>query len=75
MDKVNIRPNERVRAAMTLAGYNSYDSLAKSMGISISAFQQKISGNREFNLGECNLIANILHTTLDKIFFIPIVPK
>lgn len=69
------KPNERVRAAMDIAGYNNYESLANAIGMSISAFTAKINGKRIFGLDECNLIANVLGTTLDAIFFVKDVPK
>ena len=69
------KPHERVRAAMDLKGYTTYESLARAMGISLSAFIAKINGKRQFTLDECNLIAGILGTTLDAIFFTPNVPK
>lgn len=75
MIKTNIRPHERVRAAMDMKGYNTYESLAKAMGISITTFTLKINGKRQFTLDECNRIANILGTTLDDIFFVHNVPK
>ncbi len=75
MDNIRPKPHERVRAVMELTGYNTYDKLAKAIGMSISAFNQKINGNREFTLNECNLIAKILGKTLDEIFFAPDVPK
>ena len=75
MNKPKTKPHERVRAAMDIAGYNNYESLAKATGMSISAFTAKINGKRDFGLNECNLIANVLGTTLDAIFFIPVVPK
>lgn len=75
MSTLKPRPHERVRAAMDLAGYNNYESLAKAIGLSISAFTAKINGKRDFTLQECNRIATVLNTTLDAIFFAPIVPK
>lgn len=69
------KPHERVRAAMDLAGYTNYEGLANAIGLSISAFTQKINGKRDFSLPECNRIANKLNTTLDAIFFVPDVPK
>jgi transcriptional regulator with XRE-family HTH domain len=75
MSKLKTKPNERVRAAMELAGYNNYESLANAIGMSISAFTAKINGKRSFTLPECNLIAIALGTTLDAIFFAPISPK
>lgn len=75
MSHLKPKPHERVRAAMDLAGYNNYESLAKTIGMSISAFTAKINGKRPFTLPECNLIANALGTTLDNIFFAPMVPK
>lgn len=75
MSTLKPKPHERVRAAMILAGYNDYESLAKAIGMSLSAFTAKINGKREFTLQECNRIANELNTTLDAIFFAPVVPK
>jgi len=75
MSKLKPKPHERVRAAMNIAGYNNYESLANAIGMSISAFAAKINGKRSFNLLECNLIANVLGTTLDGIFFTPVLPK
>jgi len=75
MSKPKTKPHERVRAAMELAGYSNYESLANAIGMSISAFTAKINGKRSFTLPECNLIANVLETTLDGIFFAPISPK
>jgi transcriptional regulator with XRE-family HTH domain len=69
------KPHERVRAAMDLAGFHNYESLADAIGLSISAFTAKINGKRPFTLPECNMIANKLGTTLDAIFFTPISPK
>jgi DNA-binding XRE family transcriptional regulator len=60
---------------MEMTGYNTYEKLAKAIGMSLSAFTQKINGNREFNLNECNLIANVLGKSLDEIFFASDVPK
>jgi transcriptional regulator with XRE-family HTH domain len=75
MSKLKTKPHERVRAAMELVGYNNYESLANAIGMSISAFTAKINGKRSFTLPECNLIANVLETTLDNIFFTPVSPK
>jgi DNA-binding XRE family transcriptional regulator len=75
MSTQRTKPHERVRAAMDLAGYNNYESLANAIGLSISAFTAKINGKRDFTLPECNRIAIVLNTTLDAIFFAPIVPK
>jgi transcriptional regulator with XRE-family HTH domain len=75
MSTLKPKPHERVRAAMDLSGYNNYESLANAIGMSISAFTAKINGKREFTLQECNRIAGKLNTTLDAIFFAPIVPK
>jgi DNA-binding XRE family transcriptional regulator len=69
------KPHERFRAAMDVAGYNNYESLANAIGISNSAFTAKINGKRDFTLPECNRIAIMLNTTLDAIFFAPKVPK
>jgi DNA-binding XRE family transcriptional regulator len=75
MSTQKTKPHERVRAAMDLAGYNNYESLANAIGLSISAFTAKINGKRDFTLPECNRIAGALNTTLDAIFFTPVVPK
>jgi DNA-binding XRE family transcriptional regulator len=75
MSTQRTKPHERVRAAMDLAGYNNYESLANAIGLSISAFTAKINGKRDFTLPECNRIAIVLNTTLDAIFFAPRVPK
>jgi DNA-binding XRE family transcriptional regulator len=75
MSTLKPKPHERVRAAMDIAGYTNYESLANAIGLSLSAFTAKINGKREFTLPECNRIANTLNTTLDAIFFAPIVPK
>lgn len=75
MSHLKPKPHERVRAAMVLAGYTSYESLAKAIGMSLSAFTAKINGKRDFTLQECNRIANLLGTTLDAIFFAPEVPN
>jgi DNA-binding XRE family transcriptional regulator len=75
MNEPKPKPYERVRAAMEMTGYNTYERMAQAVGMSLSAFSQKINGNREFTLTECNMIATKLGTTLDKIFFAPIVPE
>jgi DNA-binding XRE family transcriptional regulator len=75
MEALRPKPHERVRAAMEMTGYNTYEKMSKAIGISLSAFTQKISGNREFTLNECNLIAKTLGKTLDDIFFTTDVPK
>jgi DNA-binding XRE family transcriptional regulator len=75
MSHLKPKPHERVRAAMDLAGYTNYESLANAIGMSISAFTAKINGKRDFTLPECNFIANMLNTTLDAIFFTPKLPK
>jgi DNA-binding XRE family transcriptional regulator len=75
MSKPKTKPHERVRAAMEIVGYNNYESLANAIGMSISAFTAKINGKRSFTLPECNLIANVLKTDLNAIFFTPISPK
>jgi len=75
MSTLKTKPHERVRAAMDLAGHNNYESLAKAIGLSLSAFTAKINGKRDFTLPECNRIANVLNTTLDAIFFAPALPK
>lgn len=75
MSKSKLKPHERVRAAMDIAGYNNYESLSNAIGISLSAFTAKINGKRSFTLPECNLIANELGTDLNAIFFTPKLPK
>lgn len=65
---MNIKPNERVRAAMIMTGH-SQESMAKSLGIAHSTFNQKLNGRRDFSLPECKRIAAILGRTLDEIFF------
>ena len=75
MNDFKPKPHERVRAAMQLSGYNTYDKMAKAIGLSYSAFAQKISGNRQFTLEECNRIAGVLGQTLDELFFTQTVPK
>lgn len=69
-----IKPNERIRSAMTLTGYTQ-EALSKSIGISYSAFSLKLNGKREFTLSECQRIAKKLGTTLNDLFFTEIVPK
>lgn len=65
---VHIKPHEKVRAAMHLAGYTQ-DSLAKTIGIGTATFNLKINGKRDFTLPECQRIAKALGVTLDDIFF------
>jgi DNA-binding XRE family transcriptional regulator len=69
-----IKPHERLRAAMIMAGYNQ-DRMRKAMGLSLSAFNLKINGKREFTLNECKIAAQILGMTLDQLFFSQDVPK
>lgn len=71
---ISIKPHNRVRAAMDIAGYNQ-EMLAKAMGLGINTMNLKLNGKRQFTLGECNRIAKALGTTLDKIFFDNDVPE
>lgn len=66
--KPNIKPHEKVRAAMVLKGYTQ-EVLCKVTGLSESAFSLKINGHRDFTLPECTRIARALDTTLDALFF------
>lgn len=68
MNKNSIKPNEKIRAAMILNGYTQ-EKLAKSIGLSYSAFSQKLNGHRQFTLDEAKIIAKKLGKTLDEIFF------
>lgn len=72
--KPEIKPHERVRAAMVLKGYTQ-EKLCKVTGLSGSAFSLKINGHRDFTLPECARIAKALGTTLDALFFDIDVPK
>ena len=63
-----IKPNEKVRAAMDIAGYTQ-EALARTIGLSKGAFNLKMNGKRDFTLPECQRIAKALDSTLDGIFF------
>jgi transcriptional regulator with XRE-family HTH domain len=69
-----VKPNEKIRSAMVLSGYTQ-EALAKSIGISYSAFSLKLNGKREFTISECQRIARKLGTSLDALFFNCDVPK
>ena len=60
-------PHIRLRAAMVLAGYNQ-ERMAKAIGLSLSAFNLKLNGHREFTIFEANLISKKLGKTLDELF-------
>ena len=62
-----IKPNEKVRAAMDIAGYTQL-ILARTIGVSKGAFNLKMCGKRDFSLSECQRIAKALGRTLDDIF-------
>lgn len=72
--KPNIKPHEKVRAAMVLKGYTQ-EVLCRVTGLSESAFSLKINGHRDFTLPECARIARALDTTLDALFFDIDVPE
>lgn len=72
--KPEIKPHEKVRAAMVLKGYTQ-EQLCRVTGLSYSAFSLKINGHRDFTLPECARIAKALGTTLDALFFDVDVPK
>lgn len=72
--KLNVKPFERLRAAMILSGYTQ-EKLCNAIGMSYSAFNLKINGKREFTLRECRLIAEKLGKTVDEIFFSENIPK
>ncbi|HQD77175.1 MAG TPA: helix-turn-helix transcriptional regulator [Bacillota bacterium] len=72
--KPEIKPHEKVRAAMVLKGYTQ-EQLCRVTGLSYSAFSLKINGHRDFTLSECARIAKALDTTLDALFFDVDVPK
>ena len=72
--KPNIKPYEKVRAAMVLKGHTQ-ETLCRVTGLSESAFSLKINGHRDFTLPECARIAKALGTTLDALFFDVDAPK
>lgn len=72
--KPNIKPYEKVRAAMVLKGHTQ-ETLCRVTGLSESAFSLKINGHRDFTLPECARIAKALDTTLDALFFDIGVPR
>jgi len=74
MNKNDVKPYEKIRAAMILSGYTQ-EKLAKSIGLSYSAFSQKLNGHRQFTLNEAKIIAKKLGKTLDEIFFDDDIPK
>lgn len=59
----------RLRAAMALAGIGMYDLCAKS-GISYSAMWRKLHGESEFTLGEMKKIQEALGITRDEMISI-----
>ena len=63
-----IKPFEKVRAAMDIAGYTQ-EALARTIGLSKGAFNLKMCGKRDFSLPECQRIAKALGSTLNEIFF------
>lgn len=74
MGKNTTKPYAKIRAAMVRSGYTQ-EGLAKAIGLSYSALNQKLNGNRDFTLTEAKLIAKKLGKTLDQIFFDEEVPE
>ncbi|HBR31176.1 MAG TPA: hypothetical protein DD733_03730 [Clostridiales bacterium] len=65
--ETNVKPNEKVRAAMAEAGYTQ-KALARAIGIGESSMNQKLNGKRTFTLPESIMISEALHKTLNDIF-------
>ena len=72
--KPNIKPYEKVRAAMVLKGHTQ-ETLCRVTGLSESAFSLKINGHRDFTLPECAWFVKALWTSVVSLFFDVDVPK
>lgn len=67
--KKSKKAHKKLRDAIFTADLTQ-EQMARAIGLSLSTFNQKINGKREFTLSECNMIAQKLNTTLDEIFLI-----
>jgi DNA-binding XRE family transcriptional regulator len=61
------KPFEKLRAAMVETGY-THETMAMAIGLSYSAFNQKMNCKKTFTLPECLRIVKKLNRTLDQIF-------
>lgn len=59
---------DKLRKARKAAGLTQAQ-MGQRLGLTMAGYRQKESGERKISVEEANAIANILHVSLDDIFF------